>query len=136
MMTMEKAHEREEIESLLPWHAAGTLNRRDAQRVEQALAQDAGLARQYEAVREELGEIAFDGQIEVESTGASAFSRGGSVVPFIHVRRVDRPTWRAGSSGSVRAVARSSRRMPISSSIPAMVSESRAFIWQPMETIW
>ncbi|MFC4615839.1 S1 family peptidase [Cellulomonas algicola] len=26
---------------------------------------------------EELGEIAFDGQIEVESTGASAFSRGG-----------------------------------------------------------
>jgi len=66
MMTMEKAHEREEIESLLPWHAAGTLNRRDAQRVEQALAQDAELARQYESVREELGEtIRFN-----ESLGA------------------------------------------------------------------
>ncbi len=66
MMTIDKANEREEIESLLPWHAAGTLNRRDAQRVEQALAQDAGLARQYEAVREELGEtIRFN-----ESLGA------------------------------------------------------------------
>src|ERR671921_490915 len=29
------APEREEIEQLLPWHAAGTLSRRDAQRVEQ-----------------------------------------------------------------------------------------------------
>jgi hypothetical protein len=66
MMTIDKANEREEIESLLPWHAAGTLNRRDAQRVEQALAQDAGLARQYESVREELGEtIRFN-----ESLGA------------------------------------------------------------------
>ena len=26
----------EDIEMLLPWHAAGTLSRRDAQRVEQA----------------------------------------------------------------------------------------------------
>src|SRR6516165_10959734 len=30
--------ERHEIEALLPWHAAGTLSRRDADRVEQALA--------------------------------------------------------------------------------------------------
>lgn len=66
MMTMDKAHEREEIEALLPWHAAGTLNRKDAHRVEQALAQDAGLARQYESVREELVEtIRFN-----ESLGA------------------------------------------------------------------
>jgi anti-sigma-K factor RskA len=47
---------REDIELLLPWHAAGTLSRRDAARVEQALANDNELARQYEAVREELGE--------------------------------------------------------------------------------
>jgi hypothetical protein len=46
----------EDIESLLPWHAAGTLNRRDAQRVEQALASDRELARRFELVREELGE--------------------------------------------------------------------------------
>jgi hypothetical protein len=50
------APEREDIESLLPWHAAGTLSRRDAERVEQALAQDAELARRYELVCEELSE--------------------------------------------------------------------------------
>ena len=47
---------REDIESLLPWHAAGTLNRRDAARVEQALAADKDLARRYDLVREELNE--------------------------------------------------------------------------------
>jgi len=47
---------RGEIEDLLPWHAAGTLNRRDAERVEAALAGDPDLARRYELVREELGE--------------------------------------------------------------------------------
>lgn len=54
--TMNKAPEREEIELLLPWYAAGTLSRRDTQRVEQALASDSELARQFEMVREELGE--------------------------------------------------------------------------------
>lgn len=46
----------EDIELLLPWHAAGTLSRRDAARVEQALANDNELASRYELVREELGE--------------------------------------------------------------------------------
>jgi anti-sigma-K factor RskA len=46
----------EDIELLLPWHAAGTLSRRDAERVERALANDNELASRYEAVREELGE--------------------------------------------------------------------------------
>jgi anti-sigma-K factor RskA len=46
----------EDIELLLPWHAAGTLSRRDAARVEQALANDNDLAARYEMVREELGE--------------------------------------------------------------------------------
>jgi hypothetical protein len=55
-MMKNRASEREEIEALLPWHAAGTLNRRDAQRVEQALAQDADLATQYETVRQDLVE--------------------------------------------------------------------------------
>jgi hypothetical protein len=45
-----------DIEALLPWHAAGTLSRRDAQRVEDALNRDPELARRYELVREELGE--------------------------------------------------------------------------------
>lgn len=54
--TMNNAPEREEIEILLPWYAAGTLSRRDAARVEDALAKDAELARRFEMVREELGE--------------------------------------------------------------------------------
>lgn len=53
---LNNAPERETIEDLLPWHAAGTLSRRDAQRVEEALARDSELARRFELVREELGE--------------------------------------------------------------------------------
>jgi hypothetical protein len=56
IMSRNKAPEREDIEVLLPWHAAGTLSRRDAERVEQALAQDAELARRFELVREEMAE--------------------------------------------------------------------------------
>ena len=45
-----------DIEMLLPWHAAGTLNARDARRVEEALARDPELARQYAVIREEYAE--------------------------------------------------------------------------------
>ena len=55
-VTSEKMGDREDIESLLPWHAAGTLSRRDAERVEQALAGDQELARRFALVREELAE--------------------------------------------------------------------------------
>jgi anti-sigma-K factor RskA len=51
-----EAPEHQEIESLLPWHATGTLSRRDSLRVEQALANDCDLARHYDCVREELNE--------------------------------------------------------------------------------
>jgi len=54
-MTAVNESERQEVEVLLPWHAAGTLNRRDTQRVEAALANDPELARRYALVREELG---------------------------------------------------------------------------------
>ena len=56
MNMINKEPERHEIEALLPWHAAGTLNRRDADRDEQALAGDRELARRYDLVREELAE--------------------------------------------------------------------------------
>jgi anti-sigma-K factor RskA len=55
-MTKNKLTEREEIEALLPWHAAGTLSRRDAQKVEHALASDTDLATQYSLIRDELVE--------------------------------------------------------------------------------
>jgi hypothetical protein len=48
--------ERDDLETLLPWHAAGTLNRRDAERVEKALANDRELLRRFNLAREELNE--------------------------------------------------------------------------------
>jgi hypothetical protein len=44
------------IELLLPWHAAGTLNSRDADEVEKTLAQDKELARRFAMVRMEMTE--------------------------------------------------------------------------------
>jgi anti-sigma factor RsiW len=45
-----------EIELLLPWYAAGTLNRREAAEVEAALANDPELARRLEWVRAEFAQ--------------------------------------------------------------------------------
>jgi hypothetical protein len=59
MMALSKKmldQEPSEIEMLLPWHAAGTLNARDARRVEDALARDPQLAKQYAAIRGEYEE--------------------------------------------------------------------------------
>jgi anti-sigma factor RsiW len=59
MMALSKKmleQEPSEIEMLLPFHAAGTLNVRDARRVEEALARDPDLARQYAVIREEYAE--------------------------------------------------------------------------------
>jgi hypothetical protein len=58
MMAMSKKMQGEpgEIEMLLPWHAAGTLSARDARRVEEALARDPELAKQYAVIREEYAE--------------------------------------------------------------------------------
>src|SRR2546421_7265561 len=54
MNAINEEPEHQEIEALLPWYAAGKLSRRDANRVERALAGDRELARQYDLVREEL----------------------------------------------------------------------------------
>ena len=55
-----------EIEMLLPFHAAGTLNARESRRVDEALARDPELARQYAVIREE-----YAGTIHLnESLGA------------------------------------------------------------------
>jgi hypothetical protein len=56
MTALNKRPGRHKIEELLPWHATGTLSRRDVDRVEQALAADPELAQRYELVRQELAE--------------------------------------------------------------------------------
>jgi len=48
--------ERQKLEKLLPWHAARTLSRREADLVERALAADTELARRYDLIRQELAE--------------------------------------------------------------------------------
>ena len=53
---IDEESERREIEALLPWYAAGTLSRREADLVERVLAGDSELARRYDVVRQELAE--------------------------------------------------------------------------------
>jgi anti-sigma factor RsiW len=68
MATSKKILEQEpsDIELLLPWHATGTLNTRDARRVDEALSRDPELAKQYAAIQEE-----YAGTIHLnESLGA------------------------------------------------------------------
>ncbi len=49
-------NEREQLEALLPWHAARTLSPAEAKRVEEALASNQELARHFALVREEMAE--------------------------------------------------------------------------------
>ena len=53
-MSTTKQSEPSEIELLLPWYAAGTLDARESQQVEAALASDPELAARYEWARAEL----------------------------------------------------------------------------------
>ena len=62
-----------EIEMLLPFHAVGTLSARDARRVDDALASDPELARQYAVIREEYAEtISLNESLGAPSTRAMA----------------------------------------------------------------
>jgi anti-sigma factor RsiW len=70
-MTNDPAFDRDELEMLLPWYAAGTLSRADAARVNAALAQDEELARRYRMVREELDEtVAVNERLGAPSAGS------------------------------------------------------------------
>jgi len=62
-----------EIAMLLPFHTAGTLSARDARRVDDALASDPELARQYAVIREEYAEtISLNESLGAPSTRAMA----------------------------------------------------------------
>jgi hypothetical protein len=77
-----------EIEMLLPWHAAGTLSARDTRRVEEALARDPELARQYAVIREEFAET-----IDLnESLGAPSARAMQKLFAAIDAEPARRPT--------------------------------------------
>jgi len=94
---MNAADEREpnDIELLLPWHAAGTLSVREAQRVEAALAHDPELARRYEVVREELGQTIHLN----ETLGAPSPRTMQALFAKIDAEPPRRPTLSAASLG-------------------------------------
>jgi hypothetical protein len=97
MNMIDKESERYEIEALLPWYAAGTLSRHDADRVEQALAGDPELARRYDLVRQELAEtIHLNETLGVPSARAmeklfAAIDAEEAGAPPRRRRRISRP---------------------------------------------
>src|ERR1700748_888610 len=83
-----------DIELLLPWHAAGTLNARDARRVEEAMARDPELARQYAVIREEYAET-----ISLHATlGAPSGRAMQTLFAAIDAEPARQPSFLAGTS--------------------------------------
>ncbi|XUM21947.1 zf-HC2 domain-containing protein [Bradyrhizobium oligotrophicum S58] len=96
MMALSKMLEQEpgEIELLLPWYAAGTLSPRDMRRVEEALANDADLARQYAEIQKEYAEtIALN-----ESLGAPSMRAMQKLFAAIEADPVQKPAAPRGFS--------------------------------------
>ena len=120
MATSKKILEQEpsEIEVLLPWHATGTLNARDARRVEEALARDPELAKQYAVIQEEYAETihlneslgapsaramqklfaAIDGEPVRRPSGASGMSVFGRITGFFASLSPRTLAWSAGAA--------------------------------------
>ena len=91
-----------EIEMLLPWHAAGTLNARDARRVDEALARDPELARQYAVIREEYAETIHLN----ESLGAPSARAMQKLFAAIDGEPARKPSAVAQSLGADRGILR------------------------------
>jgi len=86
-----------EIEMLLPWHAAGTLNARDARRVEEAMARNPEIARQYTVIREEYAEtISLN-----ETLGAPSTRAMQKLFAAIDAEPVRQPSARFGLSSRI-----------------------------------
>ena len=86
-----------DIEMLLPFHAAGTLNARDARRVEEVLASDPELARQYAVIREEYAEtISLN-----ESLGAPSARAMAKLFAAIDAEPVRKPSLSVALSARV-----------------------------------
>src|SRR5262249_9746556 len=96
------------IEELLPWHATGTLSRRDANRVEQALAGDRELARRYDLVRQELAETTSLN----ETLGAPSARAMEKLFAAINAEEARAPSRRRGPSVGRDSARESAREKP------------------------
>jgi anti-sigma factor RsiW len=118
MALKKKMREQEpgEIEMLLPWYAAGTLNKRDARRVEEALARDPELARQYAVVREEYTET-----IDLnESLGAPSARAMQKLFAAIDAEPASQPRFNLSSRVSAFFVSLSPRTLAWSAGLGAV----------------
>ncbi|TMK08519.1 MAG: hypothetical protein E6G75_22175 [Alphaproteobacteria bacterium] len=87
MTAINKEPGRREIEELLPWHATGTLSRRDADRVEQALAGDRELARRYDLVLQELAETIHLNETLGAPSAPAASADQSNAISGVHARQ-------------------------------------------------
>jgi anti-sigma-K factor RskA len=94
---IDEESERHEIEALLPWYAAGTLSRREADLVERVLARDSELARLYAVVRQELTETA---QLN-ETLGAPSARAMEKLFAAIDAEEAAEPRDRLGRTSSL-----------------------------------
>jgi hypothetical protein len=118
MMALSKKmlEEPSEIEMLLPWHAAGTLSARDSRRVEEALARDPGLARQYAVIREEYAEtISLN-----ETLGAPSARAMQKLFAAIDAEPAIKPSFNLSSRVSVFFASLSPRTLAWSASLGAL----------------
>jgi hypothetical protein len=129
MMALSKKmleHEPSEIEMLLPWHAAGTLNARDARRVEEALARDPELAKQYAVIQEEFAEtIGLN-----ESLGAPSARAMQKLFSAIDAEPARKPSTFSSLSGRISGffASLSPRTLAFSASLGALALVAQAGI--------
>jgi hypothetical protein len=96
-----------ELEMLLPFHAAGTLSAREGRRVEEALASDPGLARQYGVIQQEYAETIHLN----ESLGAPSVRAMQKLFAAIDAEPARKPSaWLTFSAGIAGFFARLSPR--------------------------
>jgi hypothetical protein len=117
-----------EIEALLPWYAAGTLRRRDRQRVADALRNDAGLARHADLARDELAEtICLNESLGVPS--ARAMDRLMAAIDDEQVAARKRASARALASRFATFIAGfSPRTLAVAASVAMLAIVLQAFV--------
>jgi len=122
MATSKKMLEQEpsEIEMLLPWHAAGTLNARDARRVHDALARDPELARQYAVIREEYAETIHLN----ESLGAPSVRAMQKLFAAIRLTRLVWPQMKERRWGRIINVLNIGAKAPRGGSAPTSITRA------------
>jgi len=115
-----------EVELLLPWYASGRLNTRDTRRVEEELARDPALARQYAVIREEYAEtIALN-----ESLGAPSGLAMQKLFAGIDAEPERRPSASAGLAARISDFfsSLSPRTLAWSTTLGAMIVVAQAAV--------